>query len=51
MILYFLIYGKTTRLSIEEELLKSIILLDRIVTLIHKLLLFKESARIIIKRV
>ena len=51
MILYFLIYDRTTRLPIEKELLKLNILLNKVVILIHRLSLFRESARIIIKKV
>jgi len=48
--LYFLIYGRTVRLSIKGEILNKSTLLDRVITLVHKLSLFKESARITIKR-
>ncbi len=50
MILYFLIYGRIARLPIEEEMLNKSILLDRVIILIYKLPLFRESVRIAIKR-
>ncbi len=50
MILYFLIYSKITKLFIKEKLLKSNILLDKIIILIHKILLFWENIKIAIKR-
>ncbi len=48
--LYFLIYGRIARLPIEWKVFSKNILLDRVITLIHKLLLFRESAKITIKR-
>ena len=48
--LYFLMYGKIARLPIKGEVLSRSTLLDRVITLIHKLLIFRESARIVIKR-
>ncbi len=50
MTLYFLMYDRIARLPIEGEVLSRSILLNRIITLIHKLLLFRESARIDIKK-
>ncbi len=50
MTLYFLMYGRIARLSIEEEVLSKSTLLDRVITLVYKLPLFRESARIAIKR-
>ena len=50
MILYFLIYEKTARLLIKEKVLSRSILLDRVIILIYKLSLFRESTRIAIKR-
>ncbi len=47
---YFLIYDRTVRLSMEGEVFSKSILLDKVIILIHKLLLFRESARIAIKR-
>ena len=47
---YFLMYGRTARLPIEREVLSRNTLLDRVIILIHKLLLFRESVRIAIKR-
>ncbi len=47
---YFLIYGRTARLSIEGEVLSKSIMLDRIITLIHKLLLFRKSTKVAIKK-
>ena len=44
-------YSKTARLPMEGEVLSKSTLLDKVITLIHKLLLFRESARIAIKRV
>ncbi len=49
MTLYFLIYGRTAKLSIEGEVLSKSILLDRVITLVYKLPIFRESARIVIK--
>ncbi len=50
IILYFLIYERTARLSIKKEVLIKNTLLDGIITLIYKLPLFRESIRIVIKR-
>jgi len=47
---YFLMYGRIARLFIEEEALSKSILLDRVITLIYKLPIFRESARVAIKR-
>ncbi len=47
---YFLMYERIARLPIEGEVLSKSTLLDRVITLIHKLPLFRESARIAIKR-
>ncbi len=47
---YFLMYGRTARLPIEREVLSRDILLDRVITLVHKLSIFRESAKIAIKR-
>ncbi len=47
---YFLMYGKTARLLIKGEVFSKDTLLDRVITLVHKLPIFKESARIAIKR-
>jgi len=44
-------YGRTVRLSIEGEVLSRNTLLDRVITLVYKLPIFRESARIAIKRV
>jgi len=43
-------YGRIAKLSIKREVLKKNILLNRVVILIYKLLLFKENARIAIKK-
>ena len=43
-------YRRITRLLIEEEAFNKSILLDRVIILIYKLLLFRENAKIIIKR-
>src|SRR6266511_3661270 len=40
---YFLIYERTARLPIEEELLNRSTLLDRVIILIHKLPLFRKE--------
>jgi len=50
MIPYFLMYGRTARLPIEEEVLSRSILLDRVITLVHKLPIFRKSVKIAIKR-
>ncbi len=50
MIPYFLMYGWTVRLPIEGEVLSRDTLLDRVITLVHKLSIFRESAKIAIKR-
>ena len=50
MTLYFLIYERTARLPLEEEELSRNMLLDRVITMVHKLPIFRESARIAIKR-
>ena len=47
---YFLMYGRTARLLIEGEVLSRSTLLDRVITLVHKLTIFRESAKIVIKR-
>ena len=47
---YFLMYGQTARLPIEGKILSRSTLLDRVITLVHKLLIFRKSIRIAIKR-
>ncbi len=47
---YFLIYERTARLPFEEEELSRNTLLDRVITMVHKLPIFRESAKIAIKR-
>src|SRR6266498_3906561 len=47
---YFLMYGRTARLPLEEEVLSRNILLDRVITIVHKLFIFRENAKIAIKR-
>ncbi len=47
---YFLMYRRTARLPIKGEILSKSILLDRVITLVHKLPIFRENARIAIKR-
>jgi len=47
---YFLIYGQTARLPIEGKVLSKSILLDKVIILVHKLPIFRESIRIVIKR-
>src|SRR6266542_550377 len=48
---YFLMYGRTARLPIEGEVLSRSTLLDRVITLVYKLPIFRENVRIAIKRV
>src|SRR6266498_5657614 len=50
MTLYFLMYGRTARLPLDEEILSRNTLLDRVIIMVHKLSIFRESARIAIKR-
>ncbi len=50
MISYFLIYSRIAKLLIKKKVLSRSILLDRVITLVHKLPLFRESARIAIKK-
>ena len=50
MTLYFLMYGRIARLPIEGKVLSRNTLLDRVITLVHKLPIFRKSARIAIKR-
>src|SRR6266498_712370 len=47
---YFLMYGRTARLPLKGEALSRNTLLDRVIMMIHKLSIFRESARIAIKR-
>ncbi len=47
---YFLMYGRTARLPIKGKVLSKNTLLDKVITLVYKLPLFKESVRIAIKR-
>jgi len=47
---YFLIYDRIARLPIEEKMLSRNTLLNRVIILIHKLPIFRENARIVIKR-
>ena len=47
---YFLMYDQTARLPIKEKVLSKSTLLDRVITLVHKLLIFRKSAKIAIKR-
>ncbi len=48
--LYFLMYKRIVRLPIEREVFNKSILLDKIIILVYKLLLFKKNAKIAIKR-
>ncbi len=50
MILYFLIYGQIVRLPIEGKVFSKSILLDRVITLVYKLPIFRESIRMAIKK-
>src|SRR6266542_2767058 len=50
MILYFLMYERTARLLLKGEVLSRNTLLDRVITMIHKLSIFRESVKIVIKR-
>jgi len=43
-------YGRKARLSIKREVLSQDTLLNRVITLVHKLPIFRENARIAIKR-
>ncbi len=43
-------YGRTARLPLEEEAFSKNILLDRVITMVYKLPIFRESAKIAIKR-
>src|SRR6266511_5756336 len=43
-------YEKTARLSLEEEVLSRNTLLDRVITMVHKLPIFRKNTRIAIKR-
>ncbi len=43
-------YGRTTRLPIKRKAFSKSTLLDRVIILVYKLPLFRESARIAIKR-
>src|SRR6266498_5922938 len=47
---YFLIYGRIARLPLEEEVFSRNILLDRVITMVHKLPIFRKSVRIAIKK-
>src|SRR6266542_188623 len=47
---YFLMYGRIARLPIKGEILSRNILLDRVIILVHKLPIFRESAKTAIKR-
>src|SRR6266498_32565 len=47
---YFLMYGQIVRLPIEREVLSRDTLLDRVITLVHKLPIFRESVKIAIKK-
>ena len=44
-------YSRIVRLSIKRKAFSKNTLLDRIITLIYKLSLFRESIKIVIKRV
>ncbi len=46
----FLMYGRIARLPLEEEVFSRNTLLDRVITMVHKLPIFRESAKIAIKR-
>ena len=47
---YFLMYGRIARLPLNGKVLSRNILLDRVITMIHKLPIFRESVKIAIKR-
>jgi len=47
---YFLMYDRIARLPIKEEVLSRNTLLDRVITLVHKLPIFRESIKIVIKK-
>ena len=50
IILYFLIYGRIARLLIKGNVFSKNTLLNKVIILIHKLLIFRESVQIVIKR-
>ncbi|SRR6266498_3960261 len=50
MTLYFLMYSRIVKLSIEGEVLSKDTLLNRVITLVYKLPIFRENAKIAIKR-
>jgi len=47
---YFLMYGRIARLPLDEEVLSRNTLLDRVIMMVHKLPIFRKSAKIAIKR-
>ncbi len=47
---FFLMYRRTARLPLKREVLSRSTLLDRVITIVHKLPIFRESAKIAIKR-
>ena len=48
---YFLIYSQIARLPMEGKGCSKSTLLNRVITLIYKLPLFRKNARIVIKKV
>jgi len=48
---YFLIYSQIARLPMEGKVCSKSTLLNRVITLIYKLPLFRKNARIVIKKV
>jgi len=51
MILYYLIFRRNLKLPIKEAILSKKIMLDRVIELIHKVLIFRENAKVAINRV
>ncbi len=51
MILYYLIYKRDLRLPIRETELSKKTILDQVITMIHKIPLFKKSVKTTINRV
>jgi len=51
LILYYLIFGRNPKLPIKKAMLSNKTVLDRIIKLIHKVPIFKESVKVAINRV
>ena len=50
MMPYYLIFGRNPKLPIKEITLSEKTILDRIIELIHKIPIFRKSARVAINR-